>query len=110
MAAAVKVIFEDIGTNAASLAGARHLIEAEVDPTVHASIVDVVGYLRELGVVKDHVWNDRVRQGDVMGSTGWRRAVIGALRDQRVSGGHSDSDTVVFGLAVRDSRKRVCTS
>ena len=66
VAAAAEIIFVDIGADAASLAGTRLLIEAEVDSTVDARIVDVVSYLRELSVVEDHLRNARVRQGEVM--------------------------------------------
>ena len=68
IAAAAQVILVDIGANPASLAGARLLIEAEVDPAVNARIVNVVSHLRELFVVEDHVRNARVRQSDVMAS------------------------------------------
>ena len=66
VAAAPEVILVNIRADLASLAAAGLLIEAEVNSTVDASIVDVSSYLRELGVVEDNVWNGGVRQGDVM--------------------------------------------
>ena len=60
VAAAAEVIFVDISADLASLAGTCLLIEAEVNPAIDAGIVDVVGHLRELGVVEDCVRKVRV--------------------------------------------------
>jgi hypothetical protein len=60
VAAVAEGILVDVGADLASLAGACLLIEAEVNPAIDAGIVDVVGHLRELGVVEDSVRKVRV--------------------------------------------------
>src|SRR6266566_815730 len=109
--AAAEGVVVDVGADAASHEGARLLIEAEVDPAVDARIVDVVGHLRELGVVEGHVRNARVRQRDVMAfvakyPTGYRARRVAPRRVGRriaretggvMSGVHAGSGSV-FGL------------
>ena len=65
-AAAAEIVLVDVGAHTASQVAAGLLIEAEVDAAVDARIVDVVGHLRERGVVERHLRNARVRQGDVV--------------------------------------------
>jgi hypothetical protein len=51
-----------------SLLGARLLIETVVYSAIDPRIVYVVGHLREPGVVKGHLRESRMREGDVMAS------------------------------------------
>ena len=50
-----KVIPQVVGSDMPSHTGSGILLETEVDAAVYPGIVDVVGHLRELGVMEGHV-------------------------------------------------------
>src|ERR1051326_8811715 len=56
----------DIGADASPHPSASFLVEAEVNPTIDARIVDVVRDLLQLIVVQHHTRHGGVRQGDGM--------------------------------------------
>src|SRR5262245_28298506 len=57
-----EVVSVDEVANPEPQAGAGLLVEAEVNPAVDASVVDVPGYLLECGVVEGHSRYGSVRQ------------------------------------------------
>src|SRR5690242_14581632 len=59
-----EVIPEDVPADLPPLAGARLLVEAEVDPAVDPGVVDVVGDLPPGGVVEDDARQTGIGQGD----------------------------------------------